>query len=143
MTVRKVLADKGGDVVTITPDKTLADAAAMLAARRIGAIVVSRDGAVVAGILSERDIIRALAQRGEAALAERVSAHMTSEVVTCGRDADMAHLMRVMTRGKFRHVPVVEGGRLVGIVSIGDVVKRRLAEIEAEREALREYIATA
>lgn len=143
MTVRQLLAEKGGDVVTIGPDRTLADAAAMLARRKIGAVVVSRDGADVAGILSERDIIRALSKKSEGALADKVSAHMTAEVVTCSPEADMAHLMRVMTRGKFRHVPVIEGGRLVGIVSIGDVVKRRLADIEAEHEALREYIATA
>lgn len=143
MTVRQVLAEKGGDVITIGPERTLADAAALLAARKIGAVVVCRDGAAVVGILSERDIIRALARKGEGTLSDHVSAHMTAEVVTCSPDADMGHLMRVMTQGKFRHVPVVEAGRLVGIVSIGDVVKRRLAEIEAEHEALREYIATA
>ncbi|TVR08365.1 MAG: CBS domain-containing protein [Salinarimonadaceae bacterium] len=143
MTVRQVLAEKGGDVVTIGPDKTLAEAAAMLAKRKIGAVVVTREGADVAGILSERDIIRALADKGQQSLTDHVSAHMTSEVVTCPPEADMDHLMRAMTRGKFRHVPVVEAGRLVGIVSIGDVVKRRLAEVEAEHEALREYIATA
>lgn len=143
MTVRQVLAEKGGDVVTIGPDSTLADAAVLLAARKIGAVVVSHDGARVAGILSERDIIRALSKKSDGALKDQVAAHMTAEVVTCSPDADMAHLMRVMTLGKFRHVPVIDGGRLVGIVSIGDVVKRRLAEIEAEHEALREYIATA
>lgn len=141
MTVQHILSDKGTGVVTIKPDMSLAEAAAMLSEKRIGAIVVSVDGAVVGGILSERDIIRALAKEGGSSLEARVSRYMTSDVITCGRNADMDHLMQVMTTGKFRHIPVVEDGRLVGIVSIGDVVKRRLAEIETEHLALKEYIA--
>ena len=141
MTVQHILSDKIAGVVTIAPDRSLADAAALLAEKRIGALVVSGDGLSVGGILSERDIIRALAKEGAAALEARISLHMTADVVTCGRTADLDHLMRVMTTGKFRHIPVVEDERLAGIVSIGDVVKQRLAQIEAEHEALKEYIA--
>jgi CBS domain-containing protein len=143
MSVRHILADKGGDVVTIGPDASLAEAASLLASRKIGAVVVGSDGAKVAGILSERDIIRAMANEGAAALQAKVSGYMTANVVTCGRDTGIDDLMQLMTEGKFRHVPVVEDGRLVGIVSIGDVVKRRMADVEAERDALKEYIATA
>jgi CBS domain-containing protein len=142
MTVQHILAHKGTAVVTIKPQSSLADAATMLSTRKIGAVVVSDDGKTLAGILSERDIIRALAKQGASALEAKVSAYMTADVVTCSRDADMDHLMQVMTRGKFRHVPVLDDGQLIGIVSIGDVVKRRLADIEAEHQALREYIAT-
>jgi len=143
MTVRQVLSGKGADVVTIAPDKTLAQAAKLLADKRIGAVVVSSDEKAVAGILSERDIIRALARNGAAALDQKVADSMTRDVVTCSMQADADHLMRLMTDGKFRHVPVVENGTLVGIVSIGDVVNRRLSDIEAEQRALKDYIASA
>lgn len=142
MTVQHILADKGTAVVTIEPEATLAGAAAMLSSKKIGAVVVSEDGKTVAGILSERDIIRALAKQGGSALEAKVSHYMTADVVTCSKNADMDHLMQVMTHGKFRHVPVLDDGRLIGIVSIGDVVKRRLADIEAEHQALKQYIAT-
>jgi len=141
MTVRQVLSTKGTQVVTIAPQETLSQAAALLAGKRIGAVVVSDDGRAVAGILSERDIIRALSQDGAAALDAPVSKFMTRDVVTCGINADADHLMRLMTDGKFRHVPVVEDGALAGIISIGDVVNRRLADIEAEQQALKDYIA--
>jgi len=143
MTVRQVLSAKGAQVVTISPNATLSEAAALLAEKRIGAIVVSEDGRAVAGILSERDIIRALAQSGADSLGAPVSQFMTRDVVSCGMHADVDHLMRLMTDGKFRHVPVVEDGALAGIISIGDVVNRRLADIEAEQQALKDYIATA
>lgn len=143
MTVRQVLSGKGADVVTIAPDKTLAQAAKLLADKRIGAVVVCSDEKAVAGILSERDIIRALARNGAAALDQKVADSMTRDVVTCSMQADADHLMRLMTDGKFRHVPVVENGTLVGIVSIGDVVNRRLSDIEAEQRALKDYIASA
>ncbi len=142
MTVQHILSEKGGDVVTILPDRTLADAARLLSERRIGAVVVAdADGGLV-GILSERDIVRALSRSGSEALASAVRAHMTADVVTCTSGMLVVEVMEVMTRGKFRHLPVVEGGRLAGIVSIGDVVKHRLAEIESEQRALREYIAS-
>jgi len=142
MTVQHILAEKGTGVVSIGPDLSLAEASRLLAEKKIGAVVVSGDGEAVDGILSERDIIRALAKEGAAALDMQVSRYMTADVVTCNRTADMDHLMQVMTHGKFRHIPVVEDGLLVGIVSIGDVVKRRLAEVEVEHQALKEYIAT-
>lgn len=143
MSVRQVLSGKGADVITIAPDRTLAQAAMLLAEKRIGAVVVSADGKAVSGILSERDIVRALAQDGAGALDRKVADAMTRDVVTCSIQADIDHLMRLMTDGKFRHVPVVENGALVGIVSIGDVVNRRLSDIEAEQRALKDYIASA
>jgi CBS domain-containing protein len=143
MTVRAILALKGRDCTTIAPDATLAEAARVMAKERIGALVITGPDRRVAGILSERDIVSKLAQHGELALVEPVGAVMTREVVTCGEDETIPNLMHRMTAGRFRHVPVVERGRLAGIVSIGDVVKYRLAELEREHEALREYIATA
>jgi CBS domain-containing protein len=140
MSVQHILAEKSGDVVTIAPDRTLADAARLLAERRIGAVIVSEANRPVAGILSERDIVRALARSGAGALDHAVRDHMTADVVTCTSQMVIAEVMELMTRGKFRHLPVVEGGRLVGIVSIGDAVKRRLAEMESEQQAMREYI---
>ena len=141
MTVQHILAEKGTGVVSIGPELSLADASRLLSEKKIGAVVVSGDGNTVDGILSERDIIRALAREGAAALDMKISRYMTADVVTCNRKADMDHLMQVMTHGKFRHIPVVEDDQLVGIVSIGDVVKRRLAEIENEHKALKDYIA--
>ncbi|MGP9819787.1 CBS domain-containing protein [Salinarimonas sp. NSM] len=141
MTVRQVLAEKGEGVVTLSPDCSLAEAARLLSDRRIGAVVVSGADGRVDGILSERDIVRAVARDGAGALEARVESWMTREVVTCAREVAIDDLMQTMTQGKFRHVPVVEEGRLVGIVSIGDVVKRRVAAIEAEAQMLKEYIA--
>ncbi|WP_372425637.1 CBS domain-containing protein [Salinarimonas chemoclinalis] len=141
MTVRQVLAEKGEGVVTLSPDCSLAEAARLLSERRIGAVVVSGADGRVDGILSERDIVRAVAREGAGALEARVAQWMTREVVTCAREVAIDDLMQTMTQGKFRHVPVVEEGRLVGIVSIGDVVKRRVAAIEAEARMLKEYIA--
>ncbi|HYF53308.1 MAG TPA: CBS domain-containing protein [Salinarimonas sp.] len=142
MTVQHILAEKGPEVVTIPPDRTLADAARTLSERRIGAVVVASPDQPVAGILSERDIVRALARSGAAALEGSVRDHMTREVVTCERTMLIPEVMEVMTSGKFRHLPVVEDGRLIGIVSIGDVVKHRLAQVESEQRAMRDYIAS-
>ena len=142
MTVRHILAQKGGDVVTIPPHRTVAEAARLLAEKRIGAIVVAGGAGEVLGILSERDIVRAVA-KGPGALDSPASAHMTAKVITCIPETPVTDLMEEMTQGRFRHLPVVVGGRLVGIVSIGDVVKHRLAEIENETNAMRQYIATA
>ena len=144
MTVERILSGKGYDVVTIEPDRTLQEAAKVLAEKRIGAAVVTAPGdRAVGGVISERDIVQALARSGTAVLEEPLSRYMTRTVSTCTRAAAVNEVMQIMTDGKFRHVPVVEDGRLIGIVSIGDVVKHRLAEIEAEHQALREYIATA
>jgi CBS domain-containing protein len=143
MTVDHILLNKGRHVVTIEPNRTLGEAAMLLSERRIGAVVVSEGGRPVLGILSERDIVRAVAARGATALEEPVSRSMTEKVITCTGHSAINEIMEIMTEGKFRHVPVVEGGHLVGIVSIGDIVKHRLAEVEAETRAMRDYIATA
>ena len=143
MTVRAIITLKGRDCVTVAPDATLAEAAQLLAKHRIGALVITGAERRVVGILSERDIVHAMAAKGEIALALPVSSAMTREVVTCNEDETIPELMQRMTAGRFRHVPVVDRDQLSGIVSIGDVVKHRLAELEREHDALREYIATA
>jgi CBS domain-containing protein len=143
MNVEHILQAKGRDVLTIGPDRTLAEAAKALTERRIGAVLVAGSDQSVLGILSERDIVRAVARGGAAALEAPVSQHMTGKVVSCTRHTTINELMEVMTDRKFRHMPVIENGRLCGIISIGDVVKNRVAEIEAETQAMREYIATA
>ncbi len=143
MTVKAILSRKGRDVVTIAPTADLSAAVKLLAERRIGAIVVTGPDHRVAGILSERDIVRTLGERGPAALDDNVGAVMTRKVMTCTEADTIASLMERMTQGKFRHLPVVEQGKLVGVISIGDVVKWRVEEIEGESNALREYIATA
>jgi len=142
MRIADVLRSKGATVLTVTPDMTVRDLVAMLAEHRIGATVVSADGGTVDGIVSERDVVRALAARGAAVLSERVADIMTAEVQTCKPDASVNDLMRTMTEGRFRHVPVVVEGRLSGIVSIGDVVKTRIGELETERESLERYISS-
>jgi len=143
MTVKAILSRKGGDVVTIAPTANLTAAVQLLAQRRIGAIVVTGPDNRVAGILSERDIVRTLSERGPAALDENVGTVMTRKVTTCTEADTIASLMERMTEGKFRHLPVVDQGRLVGVISIGDVVKYRMEEVVHDADALREYIATA
>jgi len=143
MTVSTILANKGHDVVTIEPGANLADAVQVLTEKRIGAALILGADHRVVGIISERDIVRALAERGAAALAEPVSQTMTRKVETCNENEPISKIMERMTEGKFRHVPVVTQGRLVGIVSIGDVVKHRLHEMERESTAMREYILSA
>jgi len=143
MNVKAILAAKGGDIVCIEPSADLAAAAKLLSARRIGAILIRGAGGRLAGILSERDIVRALSEHGATALTLQVSQVMTRNVVTCTEDETIASIMERMTAGKFRHMPVVTKDELVGLVSIGDVVKQRLEEIEHESEALRDYIRSA
>ncbi|MGI8525716.1 MAG: CBS domain-containing protein [Pseudolabrys sp.] len=142
MTVTSILKIKGGDVLSIEPTADLASAAKLMKARHIGALVVRGAGGRLAGILSERDIVHALATRGGEALNEPVGQVMTREVVTCGENDAIGSIMEQMTAGKFRHVPVLRDGELVGIISIGDVVKDRLAAMEQETEAMRDYIQT-
>jgi CBS domain-containing protein len=142
MNVARILREKGRDVLTIQPRRTLKEVAAQLAARGVGAVVVS-DGASVLGILSERDIVRAVGVHGAGALDDPASRHMTTRVNTVTEDASIEYVMEIMTEGRFRHLPVVDNGRLVGIVSIGDVVKRHVDALDSERRALREYIASA
>jgi CBS domain-containing protein len=143
MTVKAILSRKGGDVVTIAPTASLTEAVQLLAERRIGAIIVTGPDNRVAGILSERDIVRTLSERGPAALDDNVGAVMTRKVTTCTEADTIVSLMERMTEGKFRHLPVVDQGRLVGVISIGDVVKYRIEEVVHDADALREYIATA
>ena len=142
MTVRAILDAKGRQVVSIGADAKLSSAVKTLSERRIGAILVMAGGKIE-GILSERDIVRELGERGPAVLDEPVRAVMTAKVMTCRRSDTVAYLMEQMTEGKFRHLPVVEDGQVVGLISIGDVVKHRVMEYESEQEALRDYIKTA
>jgi len=143
MTVKTILATKGSEVTTIEPTATLEMAIGVLAERRIGALVVLGADRRLIGILSERDIVRALAEQGVAVLKETLSQVMTRKVHTCTSSETVSAIMERMTTGKFRHIPVVEHDQLVGIVSIGDVVKHRLMEMERETDALRDYIQTA
>ena len=143
MNVAQILKQKGRDVLTIQPHHTLQHAGELLGRRRVGAVVVADAGGRVLGILSERDIVRAIGAQGGEALADPVSKHMTANPITVGEEADIDELMRAMTEGRFRHLPIVEGGRLVGIVSIGDVVKYHVDALHHERDSLREYIASA
>ena len=142
MTVRAILDTKGHQIESVEPDARLSAAIKTLAQRKIGAVLVMSQGGIE-GILSERDIVRVLGERGAAALDEPVSAVMTRKVVSCKQADTVAAIMEIMTSGKFRHLPVVEDGRVVGLISIGDIVKWRVREYEAEQEALREYIKTA
>lgn len=143
MNVREILAVKGRSVVTVEPTGNLAAAAKLLAERRIGALVVTGAGGRIIGILSERDIVQVLAERGIEALSTSIAEAMTRKVTTCGPADTISAIMEQMTAGKFRHLPVIEDGKLAGIVSIGDVVKHRLMEMERDQEALRDYIQTA
>jgi CBS domain-containing protein len=143
MNVKTILATKGGDVISIEPGADLAAAVKLLSKHRIGAVLIRGAGGRLSGILSERDIVHALAEHGTAALTLQVGQVMTRNVTTCGEDDTIASIMEQMTAGKFRHMPVVTKGELVGLVSIGDVVKQRVGEIEHESEALRDYIRTA
>jgi CBS domain-containing protein len=143
MNVKAILAAKGGDIISIEPTADLATAAKLLSAHRIGAVVIRGAGGRLAGILSERDIVRAVSEQGADALAVPVGQVMTRNVVTCGENDTIADIMERMTAGKFRHLPVLNDGALIGVISIGDVVKARVEEIELDASALREYIQTA
>lgn len=143
MTVKAVLAAKGGDIVSIEPAADLATAAKLLADRGIGAVLVLGADRHVAGILSERDIVRSIAARGAAALSEPVSQTMTRKVITCTPNDPLTSILEQMTKSKFRHMPVIEQGKLAGIISIGDVVKHRLDAMEREQAALQDYIRSA
>jgi len=140
MNVRTILELKGRAVATIPPEATVDDAVALLHRRGVGALVVSRDGTIVEGIISERDIVRALAERRTGIGGVAVAALMSREVVTCREVDSIGDLARLMTERRIRHLPVIERGALAGIVSIGDVVKSRIAEVESESEAMRELI---
>ena len=138
--VSVILDRKGTDVVTIRPDAMLLAAADAMSEHNIGALVVSSDGRSVEGIISERDLVRELARRGTGAVKQTVADLMSTEVTTCGPDATVDDLMAAMTSKRMRHVPILDGGTLAGIVSIGDVVKVRLDELEVEKQSLQEYV---
>ena len=140
MKVRDILGTKGSEVATVPPDSTVSTAAGLLKLKKIGALVVSEDGKSVAGILSERDIVRALVDNGRELMDMPVSDLMTKTVKTCHLGSDLNEIMVEMTRSRTRHLPVVEEGHLRGIISIGDVVKNRLGELETETSVLRDYI---
>ncbi len=142
MNVATILKAKGRSVTTVRPDQSLQDVANKLAARKIGAVVVVGENGIVDGIISERDVIRAVAERGTSALELHVARVMTRDVVTCSETSLVDELMEMMTAGRFRHLPVVEDGALVGIVSIGDIVKNHIATVEMEVSAMRSYLAT-
>lgn len=143
MTVKAILQQKGFEVLTLGPNDPLSEAVRLLAEHRIGALVVTNGDGKIVGILSERDIVRVLAKQGPQALDEPVRSGMTAKVKICNEHHTVHEVMEIMTRGRFRHLPVEKDGRLHGIVSIDDVVKRRIEDVEREAEEIRTYIATA
>jgi CBS domain-containing protein len=140
MNVASILKSKGGAITTASRDTRVEAIAGLLAKHRIGAVVIVSPEGRVEGIVSERDIVKAIAERGSMCLDEIADAIMTREVITCDPDEPLDRLMSTMTTGRFRHVPVVEAGRLTGIVSIGDAVKYKIAEVELEANALKSYV---
>ncbi len=141
MLVHQILKSKANqDVVTISPDASVAEAAEMLSARKIGTVIVSRDGKNADGILSERDIVRELGRRGAGCMSEPVTELMTRNLVTCGPDDTSQAVLATMTEGRFRHMPVIKSGEMVGLISLGDVVKAQLSELEMEKDALQGMI---
>lgn len=143
MTVKAILERKGHDVLTIGPSETLAEAIKLLAERRIGALVITNGDRKIAGILSERDIVRVIAKDGAAALTQSVRHAMTAKVKICNESHSVNEVMEIMTLGRFRHLPVEKNGQLDGIISIGDVVKKRIEDVERESAEIKQYIATA
>lgn len=141
MLVNQILKSKGSEgVVTAQPGLTVAEAAEALAQKKIGALVISKDGKSLGGIVSERDIVREIGRRGPACLNDSVESIMTAKVVTCARTDQTDAVLQKMTDGRFRHIPVIEAGQLVGLISIGDVVKARLSELSMEKDALEGMI---
>ncbi len=142
MLVQQILTSKGGEggVISVTPDAKVADAAQLLSSKRIGTVVVSAAEGSLDGILSERDIVRELGKRGAGCLSETVAGMMTSKIVTCTPQDSADAVLKMMTDGRFRHLPVMDDGKLIGLISIGDVVKARLAELSMEKDALQGMI---
>ena len=143
MTVKAILESKGYDVLTLGPNERLVDAVRMLAEHRVGALVITNGDRKIVGILSERDVVRVVARHGAAALDLTVREAMTPKVKICNENHTVNEIMEIMTTGRFRHLPVEKDGLLHGIISIGDVVKRRIEDVEREAEEIRAYIATA
>lgn len=142
VSVKHMLDRKGRDVVTVSRDETIESVASMLEQKRIGAIVVTSLEGRIAGIFTERDLVRCVAKEGAAALSKPVSSAMTTSVTRCREETTLNELMEIMSSGRFRHVPVENAGKLAGIISIGDVVKARIQEVETEAEQIRAYIAS-
>jgi CBS domain-containing protein len=142
MTVKSILEEKGRDVITLPATETIEGAVKTLANHKIGALIIASASGKIEGILSERDIVRIIAGEGASALKKPVTAAMTSKVKTCTEASTVNEVMETMTKGRFRHLPVEHGGKIAGIISIGDVVKRRIREIERETEQIKQYIAT-
>lgn len=142
MNVARILKEKGSDIAMVQPEMRLMDVVNMLAEKRIGAVLVCDEARRIEGIVSERDIVRVLAANGPDALNEPASNHMTKEVKRCRPNDTVEWLMETMTAGRFRHMPVVDNDQIVGVVSIGDVVKQRIALAEMEAASMREYIKT-
>ena len=141
MLVSQILKSKGDQgVVTVQPGTSVSDVAKILAEKRIGTVVVSPDGSAAVGILSERDIVRELAKSGSGCLTQSVDSYMTTELVTCGMGDDAVQVMEKMTEGRFRHMPVMEGDKMVGLITLGDTVKARLSELAMEKDALEGMI---
>ncbi len=142
MLVSKILQSKGDDgVLSVPSSATIADAVKILGERRIGTVVISDDGQVPLGILSERDVVRIIAAKGASVLQDSVADHMTKRLVTCERDNTVQQILATMTEKRFRHMPVVENGVMVGIITLGDAVKAQLTELEMEKDALQGMIA--
>jgi CBS domain-containing protein len=142
MKIKSILSEKGSEVLTIGSDATVNEAVTMLAKHRIGALIISDGGGTIKGILSERDIIRHLAEDGTGILKHKIADVMTVNVKVCSEEHTVNDAMEIMTRGRFRHLPVEKAGKLIGVISIGDVVKRKIEETEREAEEIRTYIAT-
>ncbi|MBS8228637.1 CBS domain-containing protein [Vannielia litorea] len=141
MLVQQILKDKGGDgVLCVKPGSSVADAAKLLSEKRIGSVIVSSDGKTADGILSERDIVRELGKRGPGCLSDVVDDLMTTKLVTCTKEETALSVLEKMTEGRFRHMPVLDGSEMIGLISIGDVVKARLAELAMEKDALEGMI---
>ncbi|WP_137128824.1 CBS domain-containing protein [Rhizobium sp. FY34] len=141
VSVRNMLDAKGRNVISVSREKTMGEVATILNQNRIGAVVITSLEGRIAGIFTERDLVRCVAEQGAAVLEKPVSTAMTTNVVRCREDTTLNELMEMMSSGRFRHVPVEDGGKLVGIMSIGDVVKARIREVEQEAEHIRAYIA--
>lgn len=140
MTVAHILQSKGSEVISVSPTAAILEVADVLAANKIGAVLVMEADGKLAGIISERDIVRALAQKGSELAGSKVSEFMTRELITCAPDATVNQIMSLMTQGRVRHLPVLDKGELAGMISIGDIVKRRIAEVEFEAEEMKRYI---
>ncbi len=143
MTVKTILSEKGRTVITERPSAKLIDVCQTLAKHKIGAVVLVEDGDRIAGILSERDVVRALSQEGSAALDRPAATYMSAKVVTAHEEDTIDEVMGRMSQGRFRHMPITRNGKLIGVVSIGDVVKRKIEHAEREANEIRNYIATA